>query len=65
MLPERLDARVGETIRIVNEDTRGHVVGPFFVAAGTTLRQTFASPGRLEGICSAHVSGRFVLEVRP
>lgn len=65
VLPERLEARVGQTIQIVNEDSRGHVVGPFFVEAGTTLRQTFASPGLLEGTCSAHVSGRFVLEVHP
>ena len=31
ILPEVLEAEVGETIRIVNDDDRGHVVGVFFV----------------------------------
>jgi hypothetical protein len=65
VLPERLVAHVGQSIRVVNDDDRGHVIGPFFVAAGQTLTQTFASPGVLEGRCSVHLSGRFVIEVQP
>ena len=58
ILPAQLDARVGETIQIVNDDDRGHLVGPWFVGAGQTLRQTFASPGEFIGECSVHPSGQ-------
>lgn len=57
VLPGRLDATVGETIQIVNEDDRGHLVGPWFVGAGETLRQTFTSPGEFIGECTVHPSG--------
>ena len=63
ILPGTLDATVGESIVIVNEDTRGHNVGPWFVGAGETLRQTFSSPGSFEGICTVHPSGQLVLNV--
>ena len=57
ILPARLEATVGETIRIVNEDDRGHLVGPFFVPAQATLSQTFSSPGEFIGECTVHPSG--------
>ncbi len=63
ILPGTLDATVGESIVIVNEDTRGHNVGPWFVGAGETLRQTFSSPGSFEGVCTVHPSGQLVLNV--
>lgn len=65
ILPEELRAHVGEVMRIVNDDDRGHLVGPFFVAAGQTLTQRFDSPGELVGVCSIHEDGRFVLEIVP
>lgn len=63
ILPGELEVRVGETIRIVNDDDRGHVVGVFYVGAGETLTQTFTAPGELEGECSVHPSGRFLVRV--
>ena len=63
ILPSALEARVGETIRIVNDDDRGHVVGVFFVGAGETLTQTFTSPGEFSGSCTVHTDGQFTLEV--
>lgn len=57
ILPRQLDARVGELIRIENEDDRGQLLGPFFVGAGETLSQRFSSPGTYEGQCSVHPSG--------
>lgn len=57
ILPAQLDAKVGETVEIVNDDDRGHLVGPWFVGAGETLRQTFASPGEFIGECTVHPSG--------
>ena len=63
ILPGELDVRVGETIRIVNEDDRGHTVGPFFVGANETLTQRFSSPGEFVGVCTVHPSGEIVLVV--
>ena len=63
ILPAELDAKVGEIIEIVNEDDRGHLVGPFFVGGGETLRQRFSSPGEFIGECTVHPSGQIVLTV--
>ena len=63
ILPGELVVRVGESIRIVNHDDRGHVVGIFYVGAGETLIQTFTTAGELSGDCSVHPSGRFTLKV--
>ena len=63
ILPAELDARVGESIRIVNNDDRGHNVGPFFVGARETMTQRFSSPGEFVGVCTVHPSGQFVLVV--
>jgi len=65
ILPAELEVRVGETIRIVNGDDRGHSVGPFFVGANETLTQRFSSPGEFVGVCTVHPSGEFVLVVNP
>jgi hypothetical protein len=65
ILPAELEVRVGEVLRIRNEDDRGHVIGPFFVGAGETLTQRFASAGEITGDCSVHPSGRLVLRVLP
>jgi plastocyanin len=63
ILPGELVVRVGESIRIVNHDDRGHIVGIFYVGAGETLIQTFTTAGELSGDCSVHPSGRFTLKV--
>lgn len=63
ILPEELTVKVGEVIELVNEDDRGHLVGPFFVGKGETLRQRFTDPGTFIGECSVHPSGQIVLNV--
>ena len=63
ILPADLPVKVGEVIEIVNEDDRGHLVGPFFVDAGETLRHSFASPGEFVGICTVHPSGEITVTV--
>ncbi len=63
ILPARLDTKVGELLEIVNEDARGHLIGPFFVGAHETLRQRFAAPGEFEGVCTVHPSGEIVVAV--
>ena len=63
IVPAELVVKVGEAIRIVNNDTEDHVVGVFFVASGETLTQRFSTEGVLEGECSVHPSGAFTLRV--
>lgn len=63
ILPAELVVRVGESIEIVNEDDRGHLVGPFYVGSGETLRQRFSTAGDFVGICSVHPSGQLTLRV--
>jgi hypothetical protein len=63
ILPAELVTKVGETIRIVNEDDRGHNVGPWFVGANETMNQEFTSAGDFEGVCTVHPSGQLILVV--
>ena len=65
ILPAELTVHVGEVMRIVNEDDRNHLIGPFYVGAGETLTPRFASPGDYSGLCTVHPSGQFVLRVLP
>jgi len=63
IVPAYFEAKVGESVRIVNNDRRGHNVGPWYVGSNETLKQKFTSPGIYEGLCSVHPSGAMVLEV--
>lgn len=63
ILPARIDAKVGETIRIENRDDRGYLLGPFYVGPGETLVQRFVTPGTFAGSCAVHPSGELVLDV--
>ena len=63
VLPAELTVEIGQTIEIVNEDDRGHLLGPFYVGAGETLRQEFVSEGSFIGVCTVHPSGELVLNV--
>ena len=63
IVPAELVVHVGESIRITNNDSEDHIVGAFFVAAGEVLTQRFKSVGTLEGACTVHPSGSFLLRV--
>ena len=63
ILPQALDVRVGELFELINLDDRGHLVGPFFVGKGETLRQRFKASGTFIGACSVHPSGEIILTV--
>lgn len=63
IFPYRLDAKVGETLRIINNDDRAHILGPYTVGAGQVLTQEFTSPGTFVGVCSTHPDYEFVLSV--
>jgi len=63
IFPLLLEVRVGESIRIVNNDDRDHLIGAFFVGAGETLTQEFVSSGVLTGECSIRPGSSFTVQV--
>jgi len=63
IVPRVLEVKVGERIRIVNEDVRGAAVGIFWVPAGRTVAMEFTTPGTLTGECDVHPSGEFTINV--
>ncbi len=63
IVPRELTVHVGESIRIVNDDSEGHVVGVFYVGAGETLTKQFTAPGELSGSCTVHSDGEITLLV--
>lgn len=63
ILPRELVAELNETIQIVNNDDQAHLLGPWFVGPGETLRQRFTTAGTFDGECSVHPSGQFTVIV--
>jgi plastocyanin len=51
IMPSELTFRVGDTIRIRNEDRFPQSVGPYLVAAGEVFELKYGSPGTYEGYC--------------
>jgi plastocyanin len=52
LLPAGLELRVGDTLEVRNLDEVTHEIGPYTVSSGQTLRQTFTSPGVIQGVCT-------------
>lgn len=63
IMPSTLTVKVGESIRIDNDDIRDYMIGPFFVMAGQTLAMRFTQPGTIEGVCQINPEGKFVITV--
>lgn len=63
LMPPNLKVRVGDTITVVNNDTYDQDIGPYFVRAGETLRQTFKTAGVLQGECLFASGGVFKITV--
>lgn len=64
IVPRVLKVRVGDVIRIRNEDAFGSQVGIFHVGAGEVVTMEFRTPGELRGACDVHPSGEFIIDVR-
>ena len=63
LMPQKLDVKVGDSIRIRNKDGRDYMIGPFFVTAGQELAMQFTQPGELTGICQMNPEGEFTITV--
>jgi hypothetical protein len=60
----RLNLSGQHTLVIRNDDFADHTIGPFFVRAGETVRQTFTEVAIIEGTCSVrhNASIRIIVE---
>jgi hypothetical protein len=65
IMPAELDVKVGESIRITNDDDAGAFVGIFYVGAGEVVSMRFTTPGTLSGACDLTPDGEFTIEVAP
>lgn len=63
LMPRELNVKVGQSIRIRNQDGRDYMVGPFFVTAGQSLAMRFTHPGQLSGVCTMNPEGEFVINI--
>lgn len=65
IMPAEIQLRVGDTLRIRNEDASFHEVGPYRVAPQETVEITYGQAGRYEGMCALSGAGSYVIEVTP
>ncbi|HTO00812.1 MAG TPA: hypothetical protein VL068_09085 [Microthrixaceae bacterium] len=75
IIPERLKVRLGDKIKVRNDDTQWARLGLFDVAPGETVSMAFNTPGEMEGVifsdesagCGAIPSDAdtFIVEVQP
>lgn len=63
LMPAELNLKVGDTIRIRNDDVVFQEVGPYFVAAGQEFELTYGAPGRYEGICPLSGNQPYVINI--
>ncbi len=63
VMPTEVELSVGDELRIVNEDTFTHVLGPYTVRPGETFAVTYTAPGEYPGTCSVNASDKTVIRV--
>jgi hypothetical protein len=65
VMPAKLEFRVGDTLRVRNDDRADQFVGPYFVRAGEQFELTYGSPGRYEGLCNLSGGASYEIVIRP
>jgi plastocyanin len=55
IVPNPFVIKVGEVVRIRNDDVVGYTVGPFYVGPNQTMTQIATTPGEFKGVCLLHV----------
>jgi plastocyanin len=63
VMPAELRFRVGDTLRIRNEDAAVQVVGPYRVEPGEEFELTYGAPGRYEGMCALTKDERYEIVI--
>lgn len=65
VFPRELEVHVGDEIVIENQDSFNHMIGPFGIRAGETLRHVWASAGAIEGECTFIPEQKVIIRVLP
>ena len=65
IIPRTLEVHVGDEIIIENQDNVTHMIGPFNVRSGETLRHVWASAGTIEGDCTFIPDQKVTIRVLP
>jgi len=65
VFPRELEVHVGDEIVIENQDSFNHMIGPFGIRAGETLRHVWASAGTIEGECTFIPDQKVTIRVLP
>lgn len=63
LMPARLEMKVGDVLRIRNDDDVDQLVGPYLIKAGKQFELQYRSPGRFEGACALSGSDTFEIIV--
>ncbi len=63
VMPSELYFRVGDTIRIRNDDTADQYAGPYLVQAGTQFELKYGSPGKYGGLCSLSGGSTYLIVI--
>jgi hypothetical protein len=51
ILETEIRVKVGETVRIRNDDVVDHVIGPYYLQSGAALQQTYRTPQTIQYVC--------------
>jgi hypothetical protein len=65
ILETEIRVKVGETVRIRNDDVVDHVIGPYYLQSGAALQQTYRTPQTIQYVCFVNPSEAINLVVEP
>jgi hypothetical protein len=65
ILETEIRVKVGETVRIRNDDVVDHVIGPYYLQSGAALQQTYRTPQTIQYVCFVNPTEAISLVVEP
>jgi multidrug efflux pump subunit AcrA (membrane-fusion protein) len=65
ILETEIRVKVGETVRIRNDDVVDHVIGPYYLQSGAALQQTYRTPQTIQYVCFVNPTEAINLVVEP
>ena len=65
ILETEIRVKVGETVRIRNDDVVDHVIGPYYLQSGAALQQTYRTPQTIQYVCYVNPTEAINLVVEP
>ena len=65
VLETEIRVKVGEAVRIRNDDVVDHVIGPYYLQSGAALQQTYRTPQTIQYVCFVNPTEAINLVVEP